>query len=184
MDDYIVPYAEKMGKTLGALKNDLAVIRAGRANPAILERLSVDYYGTPTPINQMAALSVADARVLVIQPWDASTIKNIEKAIQASDIGINPSNDGRVIRLVFPQLTEERRKGLVKEIRVTGENSKVAVRAIRREAIENYKRLQKAGDLTEDDLSDLEKDIQEHTDKKAKEIDEIIKEKEKEILEI
>ena len=133
MTDYIAQYEEKMGKTIGVLKSDLAAIRAGRANPAVLDKLTVDYYGTPTPINQMAALSVAEARVLVIQPWDASTIKAIEKAIQASDIGINPSNDGRIIRLMFPQLTEERRRDLVKEIKTIGENSKVALRSIRRD---------------------------------------------------
>jgi len=184
MDDYIAAYEEKMTKTLQVLTADLAAVRAGRANPAVLNKITVDYYGTPTPINQMAALSVAEARVLVIQPWDASTINSIEKAIHASDIGINPSNDGRVIRLVFPQLTEERRRDLVKEIKNTGENSKVAVRAIRREAIEQFKKLKKNSELTEDDLDDLEKDIQQLTDKKIKDIDGLIAEKEKEIMEI
>ncbi len=184
MSDYIAPYNEKMGKTIGVLKSDLAAIRAGRANPAVLDRITVDYYGTPTPINQMAALSVAEARVLVIQPWDASTIGTIEKAIHASDIGINPSNDGRVIRLAFPQLTEERRKDLVKEIKSIGENSKVAIRAIRRDGIENFKKLKKSNDLTEDDQTLLEKDIQDLTDKRIKEIDDLVKDKEKEILEI
>ena len=184
MDDYVVVYDEKMGKTIQALKGDLAAVRAGRANPAVLNKIIVDYYGTPTPINQMAALSVAEARVLIIQPWDASTINAIEKALQASDIGINPSNDGRVIRLVFPQLTEERRKELVKDIKNTGENSKVAVRAIRREAIEQFKKLKKSNELTEDDQSDLEKEMQQLTDKRIKDIDVLIAEKEKEILEI
>jgi len=184
MDNYIASYDEKMGKTIQALKGDLAAVRAGRANPAVLNKIIVDYYGTPTPINQMAALSVAEARVLVIQPWDAKSITTIEKAIQASDIGINPTNDGRVIRLVFPQLTEERRKELVREIKNTGENSKVAVRSIRREAIEQFKKLKKANELTEDDQTDLEKEIQQLTDKKIKEIDELISDKEKEVLEI
>lgn len=182
--DYIASYEEKMGKTINVLKGDLAAVRAGRANPAVLDKIVVDYYGTPTPLNQMAALSVAEARVLVIQPWDASTVAAIEKAIQASDIGINPTNDGRVIRLAFPQLTEERRKELVKEVRTIGENSKVAIRAIRRDAIENFKKLKKSNELTEDDQTDLENDIQKLTDKRVKEIDDLMKDKEKEILEI
>ena len=184
MDDYTGTYEDRMDKAILSFKGELSTIRVGRANPAVLDRLSVDYYGTPTPINQMAALSVSEARVLVIQPWDASTITSIEKAIQASDIGINPSNDGRVIRLVFPQLTEERRKELVKDLRNTGENCKVNIRSIRRDAIDAYKKLQKSSDLTEDDLTDLGKDIQTITDKKIKEVDEIVRDKEKEILEI
>ena len=184
MDDYTGIYEERMDKAISALKSDLSTIRVGRANPVVLDKITIDYYGTPTPINQVAALSVAEARMLVIQPWDASTINLIEKAIQASDLGINPSNDGRVIRLVFPQLTEERRKELVKDLRNTGENSKVAIRSVRRDAIEAFKKLKKSSDLTEDDVTDLEKDIQTITDKKIKEIDEVIKDKEKEILEI
>ena len=184
MDNYTGPFEERMDKAIIALKTELSVIRVGRANPVVLDRISIDYYGTPTPINQVAALSVAEARVLIIQPWDASTINLIEKAIQASDLGINPSNDGRVIRLVFPQLTEERRKELVKDLRNTGESTKVAIRSARRDAIESFKKLKKSSDLTEDDVTDLEKDIQTATDKKIKEVDDIIKDKEKEILEI
>lgn len=184
MSELVAPYDEKMNKTIGVLKNELAAIRAGRANPAILDRITVDYYGVQTPLNQVAALSVADARVLVVQPWDASTMTLVEKAIQASDIGINPTNDGRVIRLAFPQLTEERRKDLVKEIRGIGENSKVSIRAVRRDAIDSFKKQKKTSELTEDDLDDLEKEIQELVDKKSKEIDELIKGKEKEIMEV
>ena len=143
---------EKMEKTLKVLGSDFAAIRAGRANPAVLDRIQVDYYGTPTPINQMAAISVQDARVLVIQPWDKSSLKSIEKAIQASDLGINPANDGSVIRLAFPQLTEERRKELCKEIKKMGEESKVAVRSIRRDANDKIKAMKKDGELTEDDV--------------------------------
>lgn len=184
MNDLVKPYDEKMSKTIGVLKNDLAAVRAGRANPAVLDKITVDYYGTQTPVNQVAALSVTEARVLIIQPWDASIITQIEKSIQASDIGINPTNDGRVIRLMFPQLTEERRRDLVKDIKNGGENSKVSIRSIRRDAIENFKKQKKDGQLTEDDLSDLEKETQELTDKRVKEIDDIIRTKEKEILEV
>lgn len=184
MDEMLTHYSEKMDKTVAHLKSDFAAIRAGRANAAVLDKLNVDYYGTPTPINQMAAVSVAEARVLVIQPWDASTIKAIEKAIQTSDIGINPQNDGKLIRLVFPALTEERRKDIAKEIKKLGEEAKVALRAIRRDAVEKFKKQQKAAELTEDDLKSLESDIQKLTDSKSTEIDETMKSKEKEIMEI
>lgn len=184
MDEYTGIYEERMDKAITSLKYELSTIRVGRANPVVLDRIFIDYYGTQTPINQVAAISVAEARVLVIQPWDASTINLIEKALQASDLGINPTNDGRVIRLVFPQLTEERRKELVKDLRNTGENTKVAIRSARRDAVDSFKKQQKSSDLTEDDVKDLEKDIQTITDKKIKEIDDIIKDKEKEILEI
>ncbi|MEA4911603.1 MAG: ribosome recycling factor [Oscillospiraceae bacterium] len=184
MNEYVTPYNDKMSKTVTYLKADLAATRAGRANPAVLDKLTVDYYGTPTAVNQMAAVSVSEARVLVIQPWDASTIKSIEKAIQTSDIGINPMNDGRVIRLTFPQLTEERRRDLVKEIKKMAEDSKVAVRSIRRDAVDKFKALQKSGEVTEDDLKQLETEIQKATDAHIKGIDDTVKAKETEIMEI
>ena len=184
MNAYVTPYDEKMEKTLSYLKADLAATRAGRANPAVLDKIMVDYYGTPTAINQMAAVSVSEARVLVIQPWDASAIKNIEKAIQASDIGINPMNDGKCIRINFPQLTEERRRELVKDIKKMGEDGKVAIRAIRRDAIEKIKAIQKTSEITEDDLKNLEDEIQKATDKRTKDIDDAVKAKENEIMEI
>ncbi|MEG1017871.1 MAG: ribosome recycling factor [Oscillospiraceae bacterium] len=173
-----------MEKTIGFLKTDLAAIRAGRANPAVLDKIMVDYYGTPTMINQMAAVSVSEARVLVIQPWDASSMKSIEKAIQMSDIGINPTNDGRVLRVMFPQLTEERRKEIAKQIKKMGEDGKVAVRSIRRDANEKFKALKKTSEITEDDLKQLEDEMQKVTDRRCKEIDDIMKAKETEIMEI
>lgn len=175
---------EKMEKTLKVLGSDFAAIRAGRANPAVLDRIMVDYYGTPTLINQMAAVSVQDARVLVIQPWDKSSLKAIEKAIQASDLGINPANDGSVIRLAFPQLTEERRKDLCKEIKKLGEESKVAVRSIRRDANDKIKAMKKNSELTEDDVKQFDKDIQKLTDKYVESVDSAVSVKEKEILSI
>ncbi|MBQ4100806.1 MAG: ribosome recycling factor [Oscillospiraceae bacterium] len=175
---------EKMQKTMKALANEFGSIRAGRANPAVLDKITVDYYDTPTPINQVAAISVAEARVLVIQPWDASILKGIEKAIQASDLGINPANDGKVLRISFPPLTEERRKELCKQIKKYGEESKVAVRSIRRDTIEAYKKLEKASEITEDDLKNAEKKIQDLTDKFCKEVDTMTAAKEKEILEL
>lgn len=175
---------EKMQKSVGSLKNEFASIRAGRANPAVLDKILVDYYGTPTPINQMAAVSVSEARVLVIQPWDKSLIKEIEKAIQASDIGINPANDGSVIRLTFPQLTEDRRKELVKDLKKYGEEAKVAIRSIRRDANDKLKAMKKNSELTEDDLKQGEDKTQKLTDKYIKNIDEVVAEKEKEVLSI
>lgn len=175
---------EKMGKTINSLKNEFAAIRAGRANPAVLDKVLVDYYGTPTPINQMAAVSVSEARVLVIQPWDKSLVKEIEKAIQASDIGINPTNDGSVIRLTFPQLTEDRRKEIVKDLKKYGEDAKVAVRSIRRDANDKLKAMKKNSELTEDDLKNAEDKTQKLTDKFTKNIDQIVAEKEKEVLSI
>ena len=174
----------KMNKTVNALINEYAAIRAGRANPAILDKIAVDYYGVPTPVNQMAAVSVPDARTILIAPWDKSTLKAIEKAIQTSDLGINPQNDGGVIRLVFPQLTEERRKDLTKQVRKYAEDSKVAVRNIRRDAVDYVKKAQKKGELTEDDQKKAEKDIQDLTDKHVKKIDEMCAKKEKELMEI
>lgn len=181
----IFAYAdEKMSKTVAALKSEYNSIRAGRANAAVLDKIRVDYYGTPTPINQLAAISVAEARILCIQPWDVSVLHAVEKAIQASDLGINPSNDGRVIRLVFPTLTEERRREIVKTIHSTCEESKVAIRSIRRDCIEKLKKLEKASEITEDDLKDAEKDMQDKTDKFIKELEEVAADKEKEIMEI
>lgn len=175
---------DKMEKTLNVLDSQFAAIRAGRANPAVLNPIQVDYYGTPTPIQQMAAISVQDARVLVIQPWDKTTLKSIEKAIQASELGINPSNDGSVIRLTFPQLTEERRKELSKEIKKLGEEAKVAVRSIRRDAIDKIKTMKKNSEITEDDVKDFEKDIQKLTDKYIDNVDSAVAVKEKEIMSI
>lgn len=175
---------EKMEKTLDVLIREFGSIRAGRANPSVLDKISVDYYGCPTPVNQLAAVSVAEARVLQIQPYDASTLKLIEKAILVSDIGINPQNDGRVIRLIFPPLTEERRKEIVKDVKKIAEDSKVAIRSIRRDAIEKLKGLKKANSITEDDQANGEKKVQTVTDKYCKEIDDLTAVKEKEILEI
>ena len=174
----------KMEKCLDSLERDYKAVRAGRANPAVLDRVSVDYYGTPTPINQMAAVSVPEPRMLMIQPWDMSTLKEIEKAINASDIGIAPQNDGKVIRLNFPPLTEERRKELVKTVKKYTEEAKVQIRNARRDAIDKYKAMKKDGEITEDDLKETEKDIQDLTDKYIKEIDNISAAKEKEILEV
>ena len=173
---------EKMEKTVNVLLSDFATIRAGRANPNVLNKVTVDYYGSPTPVNQVAAVSVAEARVLVITPWDKSMLKQIEKAIQASDIGINPQNDGQVLRLVFPQLTEDRRKEIVKDVKKMGEESKVAVRSIRRDAIEKIKKLKKNNEINEDEQKDGEDDIQKLTDKFIKEIDGYVSEKEQEVL--
>lgn len=175
---------EKMIKTLNVLENEFAAIRAGRANPAVLNKINADYYGSPTPVNQMAAVSVAEARVLVIQPYDPSGLKAIEKAILASDIGINPANDGKVIRLTFPQLTEERRKELVKQIKKLGEDSKVSVRNIRRDAIDKFKTMKKNSEITEDDMKNCEEDVQKLTDKYCAEIDKAVSAKEKEIMSI
>lgn len=183
MSDY-AEFETKMKKTCDALSAQLAAIRAGRANAAVLDPIQVDYYGSPTPINQVASIGTPDARSLLIQPWDASVLKGIEKAILASDLGINPQNDGRMIRLVFPPLTEERRRELVKQTKKYGEESKVAIRNIRRDAIEKFKKQQKASEMTEDDYKIAEKDIQKLTDDFSKEIDKIIEKKEKELTEI
>ena len=175
---------EKMKKTLNVLDNQLGEIRAGRANPKVLDRILVSYYGVPTPINQMANIMVPEARMITIQPWDASILKDIEKEIQKSDLGINPTNDGKMIRLVFPELTEERRKALVKDIKKIGEDSKVAIRSIRRDGIEEFKAKQKASEITEDDLRNAEEKIQKLTDKYVAEIDAACAEKEKEVMSI
>ncbi len=184
MNERLKVYSEKMEKTIRVLENEFAAIRAGRANPAVLDKVTVDYYGVPTPIQAVAAISVAEARILVIQPWDKSTLKAIEKAIQASDIGINPTNDGSVIRVVFPPLTEERRKDICKQIRKQGEESKVAIRSIRRDANEKMKALKKSSEISEDEQKDLEDETQKLTDKFCKRIDEIAANKEKEIMEV
>lgn len=177
-------YTSRMTKTTEVLLSQFAAVRAGRANAGVLDQITVDYYGTPTPIRQMAAVSTPDPRTLVIQPWDASSLKIIEKAIHASELGINPQNDGRVIRLVFPQLTEERRKDLAKQVKKYGEDSKVAIRNIRRDAMERYKQDKKKSEITEDDLKDIERDMQKLTDDFIKEIDELTAKKEKELFEI
>lgn len=175
---------ERMNKCINALESELGTIRAGRANPTVLDRITVDYYGAPTPINQMASVSVAEARILVIQPYDASQLKPIEKAIQASDLGINPTNDGRVLRIAFPQLTEDRRKELCKQVSKICEESKVAVRNVRRDAMDKIKSKKKANEITEDDVKEAEKDIQKLTDKFVEKIDKIGEEKDKEIMAI
>ena len=177
-------FEKKMKKTCEALESQFATIRAVRANAAVLDQITVDYYGSPTPINQVASIATPDARSLLIQPWDASILKGIEKAILTSDLGIHPQNDGRMIRLVFPPLTEERRNELVKQTKKYGEEAKVAVRNIRRDAIEKFKKQQKASEITEDDYKNVEKDIQKLTDDFTKEIEKIMAAKEKELKEI
>ena len=175
---------ERMQKSVNVFEQNLSEVRAGRANPAILNKISVEYYGVTTPINQVAGISVPEARMIVIQPWDASILKEIEKAILASDIGINPNNDGKIIRLNFPELTEERRKDLVKEIKKMGEESKVAIRSIRREGMDMVKNLNKTSQITEDELSRDEEAIQKLTDKYIDQIDKILADKEKEVMSV
>ena len=177
-------FTDRMEKTCSVLVENFNAVRAGRANAAVLDKITVEYYGTVTPIQQLATISTPDPRTLAIQPWDASVLKGIEKAILASDLGINPQNDGRVIRLVFPQLTEERRKDLVKQVKKYGEESKVAIRNIRRDAMDKFKKMQKASEITEDDCKDLEKGIQKETDEYIKKIDALCAKKEKELTEI
>lgn len=175
-------YDQKMLKTIDVVKANFASVRAGRANAGVLDRIMVEYYGTPTPMNQVASVSSPDPRTLVIQPWDATLLKAIEKAIQTSDLGINPQNDGRVIRLAFPQLTEERRKDLTKQVRKYSEEGKVALRNIRRDAMEDFKKMKKNSEITEDDQKNLEKEIQDLTDKRCKDIDELTSKKETELM--
>ena len=182
-DDY-AEYTDRMQKTLDVMQANFAAVRAGRANAAVLDQIRVDYYGTPTPINQIATIASPDPRTLTIQPWDAGTMKLIEKAIQASDLGINPQNDGRLIRLAFPQLTEERRKDLIKQVRKYGEESKTAIRNIRRDAMDAFKKQQKKSEITEDDLKNAEKDIQKLTDDYITDVDKMVSKKEKELSEI
>ncbi len=175
-------YDERMSKTVEVVKANFASVRAGRANAGVLDRIQVEYYGSPTPLNQVAAISSPDPRTLVIQPWDGTLLRAIEKAIQTADLGIHPQNDGRVIRLAFPQLTEERRRDLTKQVRKYGEEGKVAVRNIRRDAMEEVKKKTKKSELTEDDQKQLEKELQDLTDKRCKEIDDLTAKKEKELM--
>lgn len=175
---------EKMEKTLSVFENNLSEIRAGRANPAILNKIKIDYYGVPTPISQVAGISVPEARLIVIQPWDLSVLKEIEKEILKSDIGINPNNDGKVIRLNFPELNEERRKEIVKNIKKIAEDAKVAIRSIRRDGIEEFKKKQKDSEITEDELKTAEDEIQKITDKNVDEIDKMLANKEKEVMSV
>ena len=172
----------KLQKTIDVVMSDFASVRAGRANAAVLDRITVDYYGSPTPLNQVASISSPDPRSLAIQPWDASLLKAIEKAIQTSDLGINPQNDGRIIRLSFPQLTEERRKELTKQVKKYAEGGKVAVRNIRRDAMDKFKAMEKKAEITEDDLKDYEKELQDMTDRRCKQIDELCEKKEAELM--
>ena len=181
MSDY-QEFESKMKKTCEALNTQLATIRAGRANASVLDQIEVDYYGVPTPVQQVATIATPDPRSLLIQPWDASLLKPLEKAILASDLGINPQNDGKAIRLTFPQLTEERRKELVKQIHKYSETGKVAIRNIRRDAMEAFKKKQKASEITEDDLKVAEKDLQKLTDDMCKEVDALLEKKEKELM--
>jgi len=182
MSPEIVSYDERMKKTIEVVKSNFAAVRAGRANAGVLDRITVEYYGAPTPLNQVANISSPDPRTLTIQPYDMTLLKAIEKAIQTSDLGINPQNDGRVIRLAFPQLTEERRKDLTKQVRKYGEEGKVALRNIRRDAMDDVKKKTKKSELTEDDQKNLEKELQDMTDKRCKEIDELTAKKEKELM--
>lgn len=184
MKEQLQKAEERMGRRIDHLCKEYSEIRAGRANPAVLDKIKVDYYGTPTPVNQLAAVSVTEARTLTIQPWDVSIVKQVEKAIQKSDIGINPMNDGKVIRLIFPPLTEDRRKEIVKDVQRIAEDTKVQVRNVRRDTIDKLKSMKKSGELTEDELKLAEKKTQELTDKYTKKVDTISSDKQKEILEI
>ena len=184
MQEHLKLYEDKMEKSLDVLLDEYASIRAGRANPHVLDRLRIDYYGTPTPIQQVGNVTVPEARMIVIQPWEKSLLKEIEKAILVSDLGINPTNDGNVIRLVFPELTEERRKDLAKDVKKKGEGAKVAIRNIRRDAMDKFKDLKKKSEMTEDEVKDAEQQIQKITDKYVKEIDGIVAKKGKELAEV
>jgi len=184
MSNLTKQYDEKMKKSVENFETELNTIRVGRANPHVLDKITVDYFGTETPLNQVGNISVPEARMLVIQPWDASLLKPIEKAIHASDLGINPANDGKLIRLVFPELTQERRKSLAKEVKKKGDDYKIAIRNIRREGMDSFKKMQKKGDLTEDDLAIAEADLQKLTDKYIAEIDKRFEAKNKDILSI
>lgn len=182
MDERLQQYNDKMQKSFGNMMEEFGGIRAGRANPHVLDKLRVDYYGSPTPIQQVANVTVPEARMIQIQPWESKMLKEIEKAILTSDIGINPTNDGKMIRLVFPELTEERRKDLTKEVKKKGENAKIAVRNIRRDANDAFKKLSKSADVSEDEIKQLEDEIQKLTDKFITEIDKSVEEKSREIL--
>ena len=176
------PYDAKMQKTIEVVMSDFAGVRAGRANAGVLDKITVEYYGTETPIHQVASISTPDPRTLVIQPWDGTLLKAVEKALLASDLGINPQNDGKVIRLIFPQLTEERRKELTKQVKKYAENGKVAIRNIRRDAMDKLKAKQKKSEITEDDCKEFEKELQDMTDKRCKELDDLSAKKEKELM--
>jgi len=182
MSEATKPYEDKMKKSIAAFEEDLNTIRVGRANPHVLDKLTIDYYGTQTPIAQVGNVTVPEARMLQIQPWDASVLKLIEKSIQTSDLGLNPSNDGKVIRLMFPELTEDRRKQLAKDVKKKGEDSKIAIRNIRRDAVDSFKKQEKKSEITEDDLKGLEDEIQKMTDKKIDEIDKLVEAKSKDIM--
>ncbi len=182
LKDEYKAYEDKMKKSIDSVAADFAAVRAGRANAAVLDRISVDYYGVPTPIQQIASITSPDPRSLVIQPWDAGAVKLIKKAIETSDLGINPQDDGRSLRLSFPQLTEERRKELVKQIRKYAEGGKVAIRNIRRDAMENFKKQEKKSEITEDELKEAERDMQKLTDDSCKKLDELLAKKEKELM--
>ena len=182
MNEILKAYDAKMQKTVDVVVSDFASVRAGRANAAVLDKITVDYYGVATPLNQVASISSPDPRTLTIQPWDSSLLKAIEKAIQTSDLGINPQNDGRVIRLSFPQLTEERRKELTKQVNKYGENGKVAIRNIRRDAMDKLKAMEKKSEITEDDLKQMEKELQDLTEKRCKQVDEMTAKKETELM--
>ncbi len=184
MSERSKPYEEKMEKTMKNLEGELASVRAGRANPRVLDKITVDYYGTPTALNQVANVQVPEARMITISPWEPKMVKPIVKAIQTSDLGINPSDDGHVIRLVFPELTEERRKQLVKDVKKKGENAKVALRNIRRDGNESLKKLKKTDEVSEDEIADEEEILQKVTDKFVKKVDEAIEEKTKELMTI
>lgn len=184
MKEVLVKVEEKMKKSIEALGNDFASVRAGRANPHVLDRIMVEYYGVPTPLQQVGNITVPEARILQIQPWEKTLLKAIEKAINESDLGINPTNDGNVIRLVFPELTEERRKDLTKELKKKGEASKVAIRNIRRDALDTFKKMEKANEMTKDEVETAEKDVQKITDKFVAEIDSMVDKKSKEILSV
>ena len=184
MKELYQEYDVKMQKTIEVVVSDFAGVRAGRANAAVLDKITVEYYGTETPIQQVASISTPDARTLVIQPWDGTLLKAVEKALLASELGINPQNDGKVIRLIFPQLTEERRKDLTKQVKKYGEGGKVAIRNIRRDALEAFKKMQKASEITEDELKLAEKDLQKMTDDHCKELDKLLDTKEKELMSV
>lgn len=182
MDERIEVYENKMNKTLSNLNGELAAIRAGRANPHVLDKIMVDYYGTPTPLQQVSNVTVPEARMIQIQPWEPNLVKEIVKALQTSDLGINPNNDGKVIRLIFPELTEERRKEIAKDVKKKGEDAKVAIRNIRRDAMEKFKKLKKAEDISEDEIKDLENETQKLTDGFITKIDEAIEAKTKDVM--
>ena len=184
MNELTKEISAKMTKTIEVVNSEFASVRAGRANASVLDRITVDYYGSPTPLNQVAAISSPDPRALVIQPWDGTLLRAIEKAIQVSDLGINPQNDGKVIRLTFPQLTEERRKELTKQVRQYGEKGKVALRNIRRDAMDRVKDMKKKSEITEDEVKEYEKELQDLTDKKCKELDTLTAQKEKELMSV